>query len=319
MNQPKWGIVATIKAPTREVLRFVAYHLDQGATRITVYLDDCNAETAKALTDHPQTQAILTDETYWQDTLGRRPKKHQVRQMQNASHCYEKANELDWLAHIDVDEFLCPSVPISDVLAEQSNDTYALRVAPCESLCTDDRDDVDPNTTYCKAKLPSRQEGRRLEQLIYPNFGGVLKSGFVSHVVGKVFVRTGLPDVRFAIHRAFKNQDEQILDVTSSDVELCHRHIESWEKWLAIMEFRLTQGSYREELEKSLNPMTGRIQRHQLFSSLTQGGTEDLRAFFEEVCWATPRLRKVLAEQGYLREYQLELDSKLAKHFPEFA
>jgi len=34
MNKVKWGIVSTIKAPLKEVLGFVAYHLKQGAHRV---------------------------------------------------------------------------------------------------------------------------------------------------------------------------------------------------------------------------------------------------------------------------------------------
>lgn len=319
MTSPTWGIVATIKAPTREVLDFAAYHLDLGADDITIFLDDANADTADALSTHPNVHCILTDEENWQERVGRRPVKHQVRQVRNASYHYRRASHLDWIAHIDVDEFICADRPIINVLSEAPADAKALRMLPCESLGTDERRDVDPDTTYCKAKLPSGDEGKRLEHLFYPNFGGVLKSGFVSHVIGKVFVRTGLPDLKFGIHRAFENKENQIADVQSEAMELCHSHIQSWQKWLAIMEFRLSKGSYRAELEQKLNPASGRIQRHQLFTSLKKGGTDDLRAFYEEVCWATPRLRQVLAENGYLREYKLDLDAKRTKHFPNFA
>lgn len=318
MNQPKWGVVATIKAPTADVLKFAAYHLDLGADDVTVFLDDCNAETAAVLADHPKVHAIQTNEAHWQKTIGRRPKKHQVRQVRNASYHYRRASHLDWIAHIDVDEFIYANRSVTNILSETSSDTKALRILPCESLGTDDRDDVDPSVTYCKAKLPQDSTGRRLEQLFYPNFGGVLRSGFVSHVIGKVFLRTGLPNVKFGIHRAFENKDEEVTATACPDLEHAHTHIESWDQWLSIMEFRLTSGSYRAELEQSINPASGRIQRHQLFKSLTEGGMEDLRAFYEEVCWATPRLRQIMAEQGYLREYRLELDTKLARHFPDF-
>lgn len=319
MSRPRWGLVATIKAPTTDVLKFAAHHLELDADDITIFLDDCNAETAAALADHPRVHTIQTDEAHWKNTIGRRPKKHQVRQVRNASYHYRRASHLDWVAHIDVDEFICPSRPVSELLAGYSTDTKAVRVSPCETLGTDDRDDLDPTVTYCKAKLPQGPSGRKLEQLFYPNYGGVLRSGFVSHVVGKTFVRTGLPDVKLGIHRAFENQDQQVEEIVSPDMELAHKHIESWNKWLSIMEFRLTRGSYRAELEQSLNPMSGRIQRHQLFKSLTEGGTDELRAFYAEVCWATPRLRQVMAEHGYLRQYKLDLDAKLARHFPDFA
>ena len=36
----RWGSVAKILAPTLNVLRFTAYHLDAGAHRLFVYRDD---------------------------------------------------------------------------------------------------------------------------------------------------------------------------------------------------------------------------------------------------------------------------------------
>ncbi len=319
MSSPTWGIVATIKAPTDEVLKFAAYHLDLGADDVTIFLDDCNEETATYLNAHPKTRAILTDKAYWQNTLGRRPGKHQVRQMRNASYHYREAKALDWIAHIDVDEFICADRPITQFLEQCPAEMPSLRLSPCESLCTDDQPDLDPAVTYCKSRLPSGAAGQKLEQVFYPDFGGVLKNGFVSHLAGKIFVRTGYPDVKFGIHRAFANQTNKLQDLHLPGIELCHRHIESWDKWLSIMAFRLEKGSYRAELEQSLDPLSGRIQRHKLFTSLTEGGTDSLRAFFEEVCLATPRLRTALAQQGCLREFKLDLDRKMQKHFPAFS
>jgi len=316
MTSPKWGIVATIKAPTKDVLEFVAYHLDLGATEIAVFLDDCNADTAQALSEHPQVRVILTDEDHWQNTIGRRPKKHQVRQVRNASYYYRRAQHLDWIAHIDVDEFLCPETSVAEVLSACPKDTPALRVFPAESLCSDGLTDVDPEVTYCKARLPDGTAGKALEHVLYPNFGGALRSGFVSHIIGKVFVRTGFKNVKFGIHRAFENRDDELSKIDAQGMELCHRHIQSWDKWLQIIEFRLSQGSYRAELEQSLNPLSGRIQRHRFFTSLMEGDTTALRAFFEESCLATPELRGKLAETGYLRSYTLGLEQKRKKHIP---
>ena len=318
MSGPKWGVVATIKAPTEDVLRFVAYHLDLGADDVTVFLDDCNEDTAKALSQNPKAHAVLTDEEHWQSTIGRRPKKHQVRQVRNASRYYRRAKGLDWVVHIDVDEFLCPDPDrsVADILAACPTDVPVLRVLPAEALCTDGLSEIDPDVTYCKSRLPGGTQGKAIEHKLYPTYGGILKSGFVSHVEGKIFVRTGFHDVKFGIHRAFENKDVVLNSQDADGIELCHKHIESWEKWLAIMDFRLSRGSYREELEQNIDPLSGRVQRHALFKSLTDGGTESLRAFFEESCLATPELRRRLDALGYLRRYKLDLAQKRAKHFP---
>jgi hypothetical protein len=150
----------------------------------------------------------------------------------------------------------------------------------------------------------------------------MFKDGFISHTAGKQFVRTGQGKVHFGIHRAFHvapdGSKTDIDDPALPGVELCHRHVESWEKWQNIMEFRLSRGSYREELGKNIDPASGRVSRHVLFTSLQETGPDDLRAFFEEVCLATPELLARLKAHGLLRQYALDLSLKVQKHFPDF-
>lgn len=318
MNTPKWGIVSTIKASTPETLAFVAYHLELGADQITIFLDDSNPQTVKALENHPNVTAICTDTAYWHDFLGRTPKKHQQRQTRNATRCYASSAKLDWIAHIDVDEFLCADMDIRTILANQPKEFDVLRMLPYESLCQENCTKDDGNTVFCKAKLPSGPNAARLERELYPEFGGFFKSGFVSHTAGKIFVRTGLPDAEVRIHRAFGQNKSTLQKRDIASIELCHRHVKSWEKWLEIMEFRLANGSYRAELEQSIDPASGRMSRHNLFSALTEDGTEGLRAFFEEICLATPTLIEKLKKHDLFRSYELDLQAKLSKHFPQF-
>ncbi|MGH1465272.1 MAG: glycosyltransferase family 2 protein [Cognatishimia sp.] len=313
-----WGIVATIKAPAADILSFVAYHLDLGADHIYIFLDDANPVAQQELQSHPKVTVTHTDDAYWQSTNGRRPHKHQVRQVHNASRAYSQATTLDWLAHIDVDEFLCASDNVASLLAHIPSSISIARVAPCESLCPEDQPNIDRALTYCKAKPPNGPKGQKIEHALYPQFGGFFKAGFISHTAGKIFVRLGQPKLRFAIHRAFANNDQPLPEANIPQIELCHRHVESWEKWLKIMTFRLSKGSYRAELEQSIDPASGRISRHQMFSTLTQDGTDALREFFNETCLATPKLRVGLEKFGLLRCYKLDLAAKTAKHFSGF-
>ena len=318
----RWGIVSTIKAPAADILKFAAYHLDLGASQITICLDDDNPEAEAALNAHPKSRAFRTDRAYWRETCGYVPKKHQVRQVESASRVYRESEDLDWLAHIDVDEFLCPETSIEQALSGMPASAICARVFPCESLCVEDHLGLDPEITYCKARPKEGQGSKELEAALYPTFGGMFKDGFISHTAGKQFLRTGQGKIHFGIHRAFHLAEDKsktdIPDPPLPGVELCHRHIESWEKWLQIMEFRLTKGSYREDLGKNINPASGRVSKHVMFSSLQTSGKDDLRAFFEEVCLATPELRARLNAHGLLRSYALGLSQKVQKHFPDF-
>lgn len=317
----RWGVVATIKAPARDILEFAAYHLDLGASRVTVCLDD-DAPLAEAhLNAHPLCRAIRTTRDYWRETCGYVPKKHQVRQTQNATRVYRETTDLDWLCHIDVDEYLVPKTSVAETLSAIT--APLAHVRPCESLCVEPNMGLDPAITYCKALTPSGTCKREIEADLYPNYGGYFQDGFVSHRAGKNFLRIGRANVNFNIHRAFDvdeaGERTSIEPHRITDIELCHRHIESWDKWLKIMAFRLEKGSYRQELDANVDPLLGRVGKHTLFTHLQEDGDTGLRAFFEEVCLATPRLLDRLEAHGLLRRYSLGLSQKIEKHFPDFA
>ena len=314
-----WGIVATIKAHPKEVLNFVAYHLEQGADHLFIFLDNDNPVAQAALAELDQVTVLRTDDDYWLARNNKRPAKHQVRQTMNATYAYENAGNLDWLAHIDVDEFLCPGDSILETLASIAPDVVCARVHPAEALATDGIEGLDPGATYCKAWMPAEIKRRDLESQIYPSFGGYIRGGFVSHFVGKIFVRTGQENLTFRIHRATIKGQEIEPQIALQDVELCHRHITGWESWQKVMGFRMRKGSYRADLKPTRPAEVGGMSLHDLFTFLeNQGGDAPLRAFFEEVCLARPELLETLKSHDLLRVYHLNLDAKRKKQFPHW-
>ncbi|MDT8325856.1 MAG: glycosyltransferase family 2 protein [Roseovarius sp.] len=314
-----WGVVATIKAPARDILNFSAHHLDLGAHRIHVYLDAPNPQAEAALRAHPKCRVVLCDEGYWRRRRRKgRPDAHQPRQSLNATHCLNKRPQVDWLAHIDVDEFLLPASPLAAQLAALPADTLSARARPIEALAPDPADPPPEGQQWFKSC--ARLQGQRREDTnaIYPTFGPHLNGGFVSHVEGKIFVRTGLENISLRIHNAFVDKVMDDTPVELTETRLCHLHAPNWERWQSAFAYRLRHGSYREGLKPA--PITGGVglNMHELFSMLWEdGGETALRRFFDEVCTATPALRARLAERGHLHNVALDLDRKRARHFPD--
>lgn len=316
---PRWGIVATIKAPVVEILDFAAHHLDLGADRIFIYLDDDNAGARAALAAHPKVDVTTTDDAYWQARLGRRPPKHQNRQGRNAEHAYGRADDLDWLAHIDVDEFLWPDGRVADLLAALPADCRAARMRPAEALAADGVGDAEPGLTWFKGFAPAKGDRLAMTQDVYPTYGLYLKGGFLSHVAGKMFARTrqGSPTLR--IHNVFFDGESDPGEVELRQITVLHMHAHDVEKWRASYRFRLERGSYRDELKGVMPPEKGGMNLHQLFSFIeAESGEAGLEAFFDEVCRATPELRARLERHGLLRAHRLDLAQKRALHFPDW-
>ncbi len=317
----RWGIVATIKAPARDVLDFVAYHLDLGADHVFIYLDAPTPRARIALERHPKVSAIFTSDAYWQETKGRRPLKHQVRQVVNATQAYQLAGEvgLDWLGHIDVDEFVCPRGDFRAALAAMPESVNVARISPAEAMASEDLPGLDPEAVYCKAWERNAERRAEIEAELYPTFGDCIAGGFVSHIHGKCFLRTGLGPLSFKIHRVMRGEHKVGPDSIMEDVELCHRHFKNWASWRKSFDYRHDKGSYRAELNPTRPHEEGGLSKYELFKLLLEeNGEEALRDFFNEVCLARPALLEGLRKHDLLRVFRLDLDEKRERLFPDW-
>lgn len=312
---PTWGVVATIKAPARDILNFAAHHLELGAHRVHVYLDAPEPRAEAALRDHPKCRVILCDEGYWTSRRRKgRPEAHQPRQSLNATHCLNRRPEVDWLAHIDVDEFLWPARPLPEQLAALSDDTLSARVRPVEALAPDPDEPPPEGLRWFKSCALLSRQRREETKTIYPTYGAHLNGGFLSHVAGKVFVRTGVPDVSLRIHNAFRGKEMDSDEPEMPDTRLCHLHAADWQDWHARLRYRHASGAYRPEIKPA---GAGALPIHELLAMLeAEGGEAALRRFYEEVCVAHPALRARLARHGHLHAIALDPGAARERHFP---
>ncbi|GGH29898.1 Glycosyl transferase family 2 [Cribrihabitans marinus] len=306
-----WGLVATVKAPTRDILRFAAHHIELGAHRLYIHLDAADPQAHAALKAHPKVRVFDCDADFWARTGKPRPDKHQVRQSANATRTYARA-EVDWLAHIDVDEFLWSDRPVATQLAALPSDIFCARVRPIEALAGDGG--------AFKAPVPPGPGRAAIAERIYPGIGAHVPAGFLSHVQGKLFLRTGRPDVSFRIHNVYAGGVENPGQTELAGMDLCHFHAADWEHWLSLYRYRLAQGSYRSELRPGRPRPQGGMTLHDLMSLAERtDGPEGLRKIFDTLCVDTPALRERLSAEGLLRLRELNLNESLARHFPRHA
>ncbi|EAQ01828.1 hypothetical protein OB2597_00385 [Pseudooceanicola batsensis HTCC2597] len=309
-----WGLVSTIRAPRRDVLDFAAWHLDLGAHRLFIHLDETDPGTFAILKAHPRIRPLTTDAAYWEATGKPRPEKHQARQTRNATRTYRRRADVDWLGHIDVDEFLIPDAPVETLLAALPADCHVARLRPMEALAPD-----APGADHWNFKMLTLDRKARRQQapVIWPTYGPYLDGGFLSHVAGKILVRTGLPGAEFRIHNILTELGENPGAVELSTLALAHLHATDWAQWRAHYRFRHERGSYRAGLKPNRPVDQGGLSMHDLLATIeAKGGEPALRHFFDEVCAATPGHLDRLARDGLLRRVKLPLDAVREKHFP---
>ena len=316
-HAPTWGVVATIKAPTRDILDFAAHHLDLGAHRVFIYLDAPDPGAQAALRAHPKCRVTLCDDAYWARRRRRgRPEQHQPRQSLNATHCLNRRPQVDWLAHVDVDEFLWPSrrCPInwppcpprlSAPASARSRRWPPIRATrPCRGAMVQVLRPASGAPPRGDRRDLSRFRSASERRLRQPCRG----QGLRAHRAGGLSLR---------IHNAFQGGVKDDAPETLPDTWLCHLHAATWDHWHARYRFRLRRGSYRPGLKPAPLAEGGAPNMHALFRDLEEaGGEAALRRFFAEVCTATPGLRARLAAHGRLHAMALDLDAKRARHFP---
>ncbi|MBY6161106.1 glycosyltransferase family 2 protein [Mameliella alba] len=302
----RWGLVSTIKAPLPQIARFAAHHLDLGAHVLHLYLDAPDPATAAFLSRHPRIHVTCCDKTYWQTAGRNRMPAHQLRQAFNATRTLRaSADMLDWLGHIDHDEFLIADRPIARILSKVAADRAIARIPPAEALA---REDGAPR----HFKLTHKQAGAKKSTLqeIYPTFGLHLFGGFLSHTGGKVFARPGIPDTRLGIH-TLKYKGEDATNRTKPDgLYLAHFHAPSWRHFRDHLDFRREKGSYRPTEARS------EMGQGELLTYLeAEEGEAGLRAFFDEVCADTPALRDRLDRHGMLLRHDFDFDATVRRVF----
>ncbi|MEC7257247.1 MAG: glycosyltransferase family 2 protein, partial [Pseudomonadota bacterium] len=213
----------------------------------------------------------------------------------------------------DTDEFLWPETSVAEALAALPDHARTARVRPAEALAPDTPDAYAPATAF-KAMHIDRAARDRSTVRLYPDYAAHIDDGFLSHVAGKIFLRTGMEDIDFRIHNARQGDAQNPGPADLDGVALLHCHATGYADWRARFDYRHTHGAYRAELgRKGPSGMT----LHAFFAAILDSeGESGLRRFHDSLCKATPDHCAALQVEGLLRIHDLQLAQKRARHFP---
>lgn len=297
----RWGIVTTLKATESQVMAFVAHHLSLGPARIWLHFDDPEDPAADAVEalGIDRLRVIRCDDVFWGEKKTRaadRPPSHQRRQVTNLRRVYRKEGaDYDWLAHIDVDEFLVFDRPIHAILADCETEYF--RVEPYEALHDPQMADDIFTSRFFHRATRSKAEAELLAPL-FGRYAGLLQKGMLSHMAGKCFFRTGLEAFKPAIHSAKLMEKRLTVKGFAEGIALLHFHAEDPERWVRGLDFRLARGAYRM-LPK-------------LRDFLMEADDSEIADFYMTVMMARPELVEVMEGADMLRRVRLRLRAKVA-------
>ncbi|MGH1578329.1 glycosyltransferase family 2 protein [Planktotalea sp.] len=284
-----WGVVSTIKAPVEKITPFIDHHLGLGAKQLTLYLDAPLPQSELAKLAHPKVELINCNSAFWQTVDKPRFEKHQQRQAFNATHAYRKAKTA-WLAHIDGDEYIYSANDVADSLRGAPSDIDALIMPPAEEIATK----PGAHTLLFRRTYFDAQCEKQVLGALYPTFGDYLRSGFISHTIGKSIARTGRSDLRFGVHMLKRDGVEIKNTKRVETLTVLHRHAPDWESFQEHLAFRLSKGSYRDRGQSRLG--LGDI----IDLLREEHGDAGPRKLFDEVCAYRREVVETLEQHGML-------------------
>ena len=306
MNEPdsgaSWGIVMTAREPGNLVLANVTYHLGLGAREAHVYLDDPGDPAAETLAAQPGVRLTLCDADHWQRFARRRPEGQNRRQGLNATDAYRRAG-VDWLIHLDADEFLRP-MPGRGAGPDAGNTDGMLAelaafprgfgyvaVPPAERVMP--RGAAQAGLFDGVFRRPARVPSR-LYRALYGGAADLLDGGMSSHTSGKAFTPTGF-DYQIRIHRP-RGAGADRLSAHSAHrahaVELLHFDGLTPLHWLVKL---LRYGEHAVEVQAGMN---GPHRMRQVADLLDAGDIAAARALHDRVQVLAPDRVARLAALG---------------------
>lgn len=192
---PEWGIVMLAREPEVLVLTHLAWHLAGGASRIHLFLDDPEDPVAGPAAALPGVTVTRCDRAFWAGhATGRRPDQIVARQIHCATLAY-RLGSVDWLLHMDADEFLLQRTPLARELARLARHPGALVVPVRERVYTR----PDPAHLFEGPFRRPLSGYERDHPLPFP-LREMAPAGMLGHSLGKSVTRRGL-DV--ALHPHF--------------------------------------------------------------------------------------------------------------------
>ena len=293
-----FGLVATVKAPTEQLLAFLTWHLDQGASHISLYFDDPDDpahDACRRLAGPAQLSLTRCDARHWARLKGR-PDRHQNRQSKNAAHAY-RASRLDWLGHIDCDEFLLArQQPLSEMLASLPSGQILCRAEPFEAM--HDPSLADDIYTARAFRGALKAGHAALRGKVMGRYASYLPEAMLSHSVGKALFRCGISGLSPRLHGAFMGGERLPGPPFQPGLQLLHFHAQDRAAWTRALPFRLTRGAYQ------YHP--------QLQAFLSAASPEEIADFYDETQILTPEKSRILRDAGRLAETDLRLTSRIA-------
>jgi hypothetical protein len=180
-----WSVVATVRARSEYIDRFIRHYLGYGAYQIILFFDDPDISFYQ---ESPSVTGVICDERYWKSIGKFRPDEVEHRQLENLNYGISLIRT-EWVLHVDADELVISTTDINEVLKQQPEDVFSVVAPPVEAVY-----EASPSAANAFDarwfKRPLREdEDWSILSILYGELSTLTMRGLFGHVGGKTFIR----------------------------------------------------------------------------------------------------------------------------------
>ena len=321
--------VTTLKAPLRETLMFVNYHLNMGVSHMYLFFDDPNDDCIEALANYKQVTCIKCDSEHWENILSQSGALERdwttiesselqrmlnssvdYRQILNANYAFKLAQRdgSDWLIHIDSDELIYAKESLDVLLSKVSPKTEVLVIKPLETA----PEKTEYESIFDEVTLFKNIPWLWQKYLAY--FLGcqrVFQDGyyFRAHHYGKSAVRTNAKIKSIDIHYPVAARGHRLRAKKFWGTQLLHFDccgFDSWQrKWMRRYD---GIGSAAEDIPRRYKQLSKFAEAYE------SGDINRLYDLYRQFYFFSSYEHKVLSLLGLLQ--RIQLNPKLFEYYP---
>jgi len=315
------AICSTQRATPSQTKAFIKYHIQIGITKIFIFLDDPNDALNEDIFKFEEVEPIKCDEIYWQQ-YENRPESIEKRQLLNANYALNlcRVLKIDWLLHIDVDEFINvkKDISLTDYFNSIDKNIVTIRFPVCESIpekyehkdflheiesfrCHPLSYRYDIKITLAqkiKAKLDLKMVHLKMFLLNFLGLGAFTKYGYMkAYTAGKSASRTSAKIETIGIHSPKINYQTEQFCLQSKKITILHFDAFSYGAWFKKWQKRIdgtgTSTFMHDERQQQLNE----------FKVLYEKNDSDaLYALYKQIYFIDSKHRSLLSTLGLIKK-----------------
>lgn len=311
-DAPSFTVTATVREPAELVLAFVAHHLEIGARKIVIFLDDPEDPVRPLLVRTGRVKAVRCDAAYWNKvTKGRgRPTNQNARQAINATQAY-KTLSTDYLLHLDADEFLHMARPFAEEVARMEEEDVWLRV-PAVERCWLQGDKSD-HIFSGVFRHPIKKAPLIARRIYGDEVAPFLANGLAGSSHGKPLVRAG-HKVQVQVHAAKLRGKNAGWAQHKKATGLHVLHFDG----LTPLHWAAKTLRYAEQGDEAIDKLLHEERARQVREVRDNiASMPDLLRFFRKITGLTPPQSRALTEHGRLSALKIDPEAAMRRVFPQ--